>query len=69
MTSPQPQESSVSFRLLTKAWFSLTSQERLAILVVLGLLLLGMVGRYMHLQSERNDPPANSTNVPHHGRR
>jgi len=45
-----------SWRGLAKAWFYLTPNERLAIAVILGLLLLGLGARWWHLRREKSEP-------------
>jgi hypothetical protein len=52
MTSAPSQESPASPRLLAKAWFALTANERIAIGVVLGLFLLGLAARAWHLSRQ-----------------
>ena len=49
------------WRHLPRAWFYLTANERLAIAVILGLLLLGLGARWWHLSGECPEtipPPA-----------
>jgi hypothetical protein len=61
MKDTPSQEPSASMRLLLKAWFSVTFNERLTILVVLGLFLLGLGARTWRLSREhgahQNPPP------------
>lgn len=56
MSAPTQQESPPSLRLLLKAWFSLTANERLAILVVVSLFLIGVVARAWHLSQSSEAP-------------
>jgi len=44
-------------RLMAKAWFGLTAHERQAIIVVLGLFLLGWGARVWHLSHDRDTAP------------
>ncbi len=58
-------ETSGTKRLLAKAWFGLTEQERWAIMLVLGLFLLGLGARAWHLSREispASQPPPMTRN-------
>ncbi len=60
MTMPESSgKENGGWRHLLRAWFYLTPNERLAIAVILGLLLLGLGARWWHLSHERSeDVPA-----------
>jgi hypothetical protein len=55
MNTPELHEGG-GWRHLPRAWFYLTPNERLAIAVILGLLLLGLGARWWHLSRERLEP-------------
>ncbi len=50
MRSPKTRLSSGAIRPLLKSWFSLTSQERFVVLIIVSLFLLGLGTRYWHLR-------------------
>ncbi len=62
MTIPVPPPSRWSERFPVRAWFNLTDQERWAVLIVLGLFLLGLGARAWHLgcgpEADRSPPSA-----------
>ncbi|MBI2440604.1 MAG: hypothetical protein HYV35_04450 [Lentisphaerae bacterium] len=55
-TSESSEKGNGRWRGLPRAWFYLTPNERLALAVVFGLLLLGLLARFWHLSHEKSEP-------------
>ena len=43
-------------KFFASAWFALTNEERWLVAGILGLALLGLTARYLHLRGQRADP-------------
>jgi len=53
------------WRRLPRAWLCLAPRERLALMAVVGLFLLGLTARWLYLRAERPDPePASAAASP-----
>ncbi|MFC1461022.1 hypothetical protein ACFLQR_00695 [Verrucomicrobiota bacterium] len=54
-----------SCHAVVRAWFCLTSQERMSLFVVLGLVILGLAARYWHLRHEKAETYHGPPNTEH----